>query len=260
MKTLLISVVAAAVAGQASAADIPVKASPAPVITTWTGWFIGVNAGHSWGQTKVGYAQDPGILEGFGVNGIEGLALNRTLHPRHAMGGVQAGYNFQTSSWLIGVVADINFREARDRVVVGPLNTFGDTLTLETSQSWLGTVRARAGLTFANSWLIYATGGFAYGRASHSVTQTITNSAPQTFSASGTNPGWVAGAGTEYRLDRRWSIGAEYLYVDLGTDTLTRAPNAAPIGGNAPGAFPATRVSFKDVSHIARVTFSYRFD
>jgi outer membrane immunogenic protein len=75
-----------------------------------------------------------------------------------------------------------------------------------------------------------------------------------------TKTGWTAGAGAEYRLNRNWSVGAEYLYVDLGADSLAAGPSTAPVGNVPAGAWPATRATFKDVSNILRATLNYRFN
>ncbi|MBZ6078195.1 porin family protein, partial [Microvirga sp. WGZ8] len=53
-KILLASVALFGFAGAASAADLPVRAAPpAPIIAavpvfTWTGFYVGVNAGYGW--------------------------------------------------------------------------------------------------------------------------------------------------------------------------------------------------------------------
>jgi len=45
---------AALIAGApADAADMPLKAAPAPVIApTWTGTYIGINGGYGWGTSR----------------------------------------------------------------------------------------------------------------------------------------------------------------------------------------------------------------
>jgi outer membrane immunogenic protein len=262
MKALAVAVSILAVgAVSASAADMAVKA---PVLKAeapynWTGWYVGGNVGYSWGSSDANYVQDPGVFNGFGVNGVTGLALNRSLSPGSVIGGVQGGYDYQAGQWVFGVVADFDYRSGKAQVATGALNTFGDSLSISANQEWLGTIRGRVGFTPASAWLIYATGGFAYGRANYTVTQSFLVPPPilRVFSGSVNKPGWTVGAGTEYRFNRNWSVGVEYLYVDLGTDTMSVGPGSiAPLPA---GTFPSTRVSFKDTSNIARVTLNYRF-
>jgi outer membrane immunogenic protein len=212
----------------------------------------------------VNYAQDPGIFQGFGVNGAASpLALSNSLHPRGGLGGVQGGYNLQTGPWVVGFVADFDYRRARGKMSPAVLDIFGDSLTYSTNQDWFGTVRGRIGISPTNSWLLYATGGLAYGKVDHSITQTdatIGGPVPRSFSGGATKAGWTVGGGAEYALSKNWSIGAEYLYVDLGSDTVATGPNGAAIAGVPIGAFPSTRASFKDTSSIARLTLSYKLN
>lgn len=270
MRWLATTVFATTIVGfafSASAADMPVKAPvyKAPVVveaSNWTGFYIGGNVDYSWGKTDIDYAQALGNPNGFGVvAGPATLFLTQGLDPKSVIGGGQVGYNYQMNNWVWGIVADFDFRNGKDQVTLGPLNGFGDTLTLSTKQGWLGTVRSRLGVTIAARWLIYATGGFAYGRVDHSVNQTAFAGAAtivRTFSGQATKSGWVAGAGTELAFSDHWSVAAEYLYVDLGVDTLTIGPSPA-IGVAPPGAFPATTVTFNDRSHIARILLNYKF-
>jgi outer membrane immunogenic protein len=156
--------------------------------------------------------------------------------------------------WVFGAEADIQWR---NHVATTPTFVFigaGDQLTLTDNQKWFGTVRGRVGLTpFASNWLFYVTGGLAYGKFDHTVVQFFNNgggSVTQTTSISRTKAGWALGAGVEYALDQRWSLGAEYLYMDFGKDTVDAL---TPVTGGA------SSTTFKDVSQVARVKLNYKF-
>jgi outer membrane immunogenic protein len=59
--------------------------------------------------------------------------------------------------------------------------------------------------------LIYATGGFAFGRAK--ATTLLTFPLVSIIgAASGKKTGWTAGGGVEYALGERWGAKVEYLY------------------------------------------------
>ena len=58
---------------------------------------------------------------------------------------------------------------------------------------------------------------------------------------------------------RNWSVGAEYLYVDLGTTTLTLAPVAGGVIGVTNFFFNSSTASFDDRQHVARVKLNYHF-
>lgn len=262
------ALVAAAV-GQASAADLPVKAPvvKAPIIDTWTwtGFYVGGNAGYSWGRwDSTNVPPSTGIFPGTGT------AFGTTASP-HVDGwvaGGQVGYNWQVDYWVFGFEADWQWTGEKasntGTITIGPL-AIADRTLLVTSTSannwsfpWFGTFRGRVGWTTADHWLFYATGGLAYGNAKFSnatiTTATLSGGAlaPVTatvgtgFSGSTTRAGWTAGGGIEKALSRNWSVKAEYLYVDLGRYTF------------APATTFATDVRLRD--HIARIGINYKFD
>src|SRR5271166_2467121 len=100
-------VVAGAFAAQA--ADLPTrKEAPAPVFVpppfTWTGFYVGVNAGGIWGSgSRSATLYDPGVafLSGYFPGGIGN-------NQSGFIGGGQAGYNWQTGAWVFGVETDFD--------------------------------------------------------------------------------------------------------------------------------------------------------
>ena len=92
------------------------------------------------------------------------------------IGGGQAGYNWQTGAFVIGVETDFDGSTVgRDfhfssTPFGGPGLFGGDVLNVNAKAdlSWLGTTRARLGwvATPDNRLMIYATGGVAYGGGS----------------------------------------------------------------------------------------------
>ena len=268
MRKIILSLMAPAAmvafVASAAAADLPVKAPPIqyPVLTNWGGWYVGLNVGYSWGRASIDYAQGPSDFFGVDTPGNT-VALSTHLSPQSFIGGGQVGFNYQTGAWVWGFETDIAWRNRSDAVSM-VLDSLNDTLTLSDNQRWVGTVRGRVGYSpqAASNWLIYATGGFAYGNFEHGVTQFCNVGCNQTqaFSDSKTLAGWTVGGGVEVALDRNWSLGAEYLYMDFEKDTLAVAAAGTP-PLPAPGAttFPATTVSFHDTSQVARLKLNYRF-
>ena len=129
------------------------------------------------------------------------------------------------------------------------------TTTAETKLAWLGTVRGRLGYLPAHNFLIFATGGLAYGEVD-TVTTGSNLICPGsvycvTGSTSGVSTGWTGGGGFEYAFSRQWTAKAEYLFVDLGGRSVTFSDPAIP--GSA---FTAT-TDFK--AHIVRGGLNYRF-
>ncbi len=184
MRNLLLSAAATMfIASPAFAADLAVKApppAPAFMATPWDGLYIGGNIG--FGSTDFNANADVfGTLASTNASGI--------------LGGVQLGYNKQFGTFVLGIETDFQ--------ATGIEQTDFDTTS---KLSWFGTTRLRAGFLVTPAFLVYGTGGVAYGHAE------VT--AP---SASVTVPGvgWAAGAGVEYAFGGGWSIGAEYLHVEL---------------------------------------------
>jgi outer membrane immunogenic protein len=135
-----------------------------------------------------------------------GSVDNSNTNPSGIAGGIEAGYNWQRGAFVFGGEADIQLSGADD--TVSPF---------EFSNPWFGTLRGRAGLAL-NNVLLYGTAGLSYGELradSFNLTE------------SHTSVGWVAGVGAEAALTPRWSVKAEWLYLDLSDSafSLTGANN-----------------------------------
>lgn len=196
MKKFLLSSVAAlgiVAAGAASAADLPSRKGPvvAPVYVpafTWTGFYVGANAGYAWGNVNAGSfatrTVNIGDLDGF-------------------TGGGQIGYNYQINQFVLGVETDIQGADLNTGS-----NVFGDRVRTE----YFGTVRARVGVAF-DRFLPYITGGWAYGNVKTSIGGLGSTDKSHTG-------GYAIGAGLEYAFTNNWTAKVEYLYVDLGEKSV----------------------------------------
>src|SRR5215467_14010231 len=107
MRGLLLAVSTLVIlSGSALAADLPAKAPPpapppAPV-WNWSGFYIGVNGGYSWGRAgrQVSFFTAPSglpILPPLGTGNTSDSNLNGGLF------GGQIGWNWQTANWLFGL-------------------------------------------------------------------------------------------------------------------------------------------------------------
>lgn len=203
----------------------------APGNYDWAGGYVGVNLGAALNTTSVqsnynytgtaDLAADERDL-------IDDLDFEDTADDAWFTGGILAGYNWQYGNFVIGGEADINYlgfdETATHNVtdvmsqVMAPENTSAKD-TVEYTADWFGTVRARLGYAVDNI-LIYGTGGVAYGqmkaRQKLDAYNDLGEAASWEDSISHWNAGWTLGGGVEYAYDR-WVLGAEYLYVDLGT-------------------------------------------
>ena len=273
MRRLSIAVVAAAsvvsFAPIVKAADLPVKAplvAPPPVYN-WTGFYGGLNVGYSWGRTTTDTTQGPatvgqyatGPCDNNGAGPATGCSFSTSSHPKGAIGGIQAGYNYQTGAMVYGIEADFDWRNGSDSGIT-VFNGFYDNQVDSSTQRWVGTVRGRLGYAFANNWLAYLSGGLAYGNLAHTVTQTFCTGAancrvPRVVSDNTTKIGWVIGGGVDYALNRNWFVGVEYLYIGFESDTLSAS--AATVG---PTLYPAISSTFHDSSQAVRARLNYKFN
>jgi len=205
MKRFLLATVAlAALSAPAAAADLatkyPVKAVPVPVFS-WTGFYIGANVGY--GGDKFDY--DVNVL---------GLPVgNLSTNSSGFFVGGQLGYNYQfANNVVIGLETDIQWSDIGSSL---DINAVGfPILSASSTVDYFGTIRARLGYAF-DRFLPYITGGVAYGKTSADVSIV----GLPIWSQSSTSWGWTIGGGAEYAITNNWTFKAEYLYVDLGSNT-----------------------------------------
>ena len=219
MNRLVLGILAAITFGAlapAQAADLPVKAAPAPIVVpyTWTGFYIGGNVGYSWGDwDATGVVVSATGQHNFNVDGF--------------IGGVQAGFNWQfNQNWLIGIEGDYQWSDEKDDfswvfpIVIGDARS-GFTIRNEMKFPWFATGRLRLGYIPDPNWLLYVTGGVAIGRIEDNASLTL-GAFNIAVSDAVTKTGWTAGGGVEARLgnNSHWTAKLEYLYIDLGTANL----------------------------------------
>jgi outer membrane immunogenic protein len=246
--------------------------APAP---TWTGFYGGIQFGGGWSDEAVNYSpNDPLAVEILSGSLFTSLAVASYRVPQNGpVGGVESGYNWQWSNWLLGVEADFSLAGMSGHASGTTVPFSGGTVTTTAEQDtdWYGTVRGRLGWLATPNLLLFGTGGFAYGRVADSanyaqsfptgvgtsgfVANCLGAPAPCfTGSSSAINTGWTAGGGVEYLLDQHWSAKIEYQFVDLGTATPCTDANCGFTG--TPSSFNA---AFRDQFNVVRLGLNYRF-
>jgi outer membrane immunogenic protein len=167
----------------ASAADLgpaPSYKAPAyvaPSYATWSGFYVGVNAG-------------------YGSSSADGAA-GGSADPKGFLAGGTIGYNLQTGVWVWGIEGDFDYSAMKD-----------DGGGADVKIPWFATVRGRIGYAGWGNLMPYITGGAAFAKLDVDAGGA---------SDSDTRVGWTAGAGLEYAMWSNWSVKLEYLYADLGT-------------------------------------------
>ena len=133
------------------------------------------------------------------------------------IGGL-VGFDYSFGNGLvIGAVGDMSWLNASGNADVEPsiINRSGSDYNVDTSLSWLGTIRGRVGFEMGDA-LIYGTGGLAFGGID---AELRASGFGKITSDSHTQVGWAAGAGVNYMATDNMMLGIEYLYVNLGEDS-----------------------------------------
>lgn len=216
--TALASVVA--LSSTARAADVIVSGYD------WTGFYLGANAGMAWNNTEIDNEIDYNGTDPLLADRLEDLGNDLTGDQTAFTAGALLGYNWQMDQIVLGVEADINYlgfsgdEDAEFNDILGNQSGLSATHDLSFEADWFGTLRGRLGFAFDNV-LLYGTGGLAYGHMEADSDFRVYDSAGDELgkwdgSADSVNWGWTIGAGMEYGIEN-WSLGLEYLYVDLGS-------------------------------------------
>jgi outer membrane immunogenic protein len=123
------------------------------------------------------------------------------------LGGVHAGYNWQTNQLVLGIEADFDASGVRG-TDQPPISSPG---TLALKNDWQSSVRLRAGYAW-DRFLLYTTGGVAFADDKETLTVTVDPS----YSQTNTLTGWTVGGGLEYALTNNWIGRVEVRYTDFG--------------------------------------------
>jgi outer membrane immunogenic protein len=273
---------AASAADVSTAAPVYTKAPPAAVPFSWTGFYVGGNAG--WVDRDAGQVAGTPIAND-GTNGAAfpyaGLAAAGATgsldRGQGFIGGVQAGYNWQANAnWVLGWEADIDGTSLSGNTGIAALTPapgfpgfpFASSINANQGLDYFGTLRARVGFVPTGPLMIYGTGGLAYGKPTADVTvnELVTpaggcpacNPGALTINSSSARVGWTAGGGIEWMFAPKWSFKAEGLYYDLGTETASGTLIIPNSGGTN---FETTGVQYSDHVHgvIARGGINYHF-
>ena len=145
------------------------------------------------------------------AGGIRGWGLQGSV-------GFQAGANWRVGQFVAGVETDFHFSQLAGAGTSPHFSAAANGLQLNVVQNdnveQQGTLRLRFGMPF-DRWLIYATGGLAYGGLSSDSTLTTT-AGTVTASHDSTRLGPVVGIGVERAVWGRWTARLEGMYAKFG--------------------------------------------
>lgn len=173
----------------------------------WSGAYVGVQAGHGWGDSLGGgFTKATGAADAIG-----------NVDPDGFLGGLYAGYSRQfANNATLGVEGDISFTNFKGSVdpLHNPAGAPFPPNSATSKMDWNGSVRIRAGYAI-DRFLPYITGGVAFGRYEFTPEYTATGPLP----GSKTQTGWTIGAGLEHALTDHLTTRIEYRYTDFGRAT-----------------------------------------
>jgi outer membrane immunogenic protein len=258
---LTAATILACAGGSAGAADLPVKAAPAPAPAySWTGCHVGINGGGKWGFVR-GAEYFNAATGPAGPSAPAAFTFDNVQTPTGTgIGGGQVGCDYQIGYGVFGVEGDADWQRFSQSTGVGPVVP-GDKLTF--TSRWESSLRARAGYT-SDRTLIYATGGVAWTDA-----EAAANFVPVAVGGVGlpgtinsdrqTLIGWTAGAGLEFAVTNNLIVGLEGRYTLYDGKNFDIGSVAG--AGAAPGPFTlasstaGVRLSTAEI--IARVNWKF---
>jgi outer membrane immunogenic protein len=234
------------VSGSAMAADLS-RPAPAPVYTkappmmpafSWTGCYIGGNAGGVWVDktlTTSAAVTIPGV--GTFASGLGEGSINWS----GGVAGGQVGCNYQVSSWVFGVQGDFDWSGASTSFTD---TVFGTTDSIKVKS--VASVTGRIGYAW-DRFLVYAKGGGAWETDDYTASL-----AGLSATVSDTRNGWTVGGGGEYAFTD-WLTGfVEYDFYDFGTKTES-------LTGTAGAAAVTISTSVKETKSIAKAGLNFKF-
>jgi outer membrane immunogenic protein len=260
------ALVALAVAQPALAADAPYyRGSPVAAPFNWNGFYFGANGGYAWQIAKPVELLTDNVApapDNFGQATAASRGTIGDMLARGLFGGGQLGYNrLFGSSVLVGVEADLQYSHIIGNAAgtfTNPSGTIPISGNANFNIDWFGTVRGRFG-ALADGWLLYATGGLAYGQVGYNMFAFETGGLAlfqSALSASDIKFGYVVGAGVEYAFASNLTLKGEYQYINLGP--IGASAPVTPLGGGAPTGETATLKAIEAAFHTFRVGLNWK--
>ena len=271
MKPLATALACVATLSPALAADLPSRntvpgfAPPVPPPFTWTGFYVGGNAGavFNGGNTSNVFGNSPAL-----ANAVFGGTRPMTSSDRNTgfSGGGQIGYNVQFGTVGFGnIPGGFVLGLEADAVYTGVDNTQvfeSDRASILTTRTdFVGTVRGRLGYATGN-FMPYVTGGFAYGEVKNN-TNFFGPAGALLYQGtqSSLRTGYTYGGGLEYALPitsfvnvfhaSAVTIKGEFIRYQLGTNDLLIARTT--------NVNPGYTQSIRTDGNLVRIGLNYKF-
>jgi outer membrane immunogenic protein len=191
---------------------------PTPIAYNWSGFYVGGFGGVAATDIEV-----PDLFtDAFGGNFYSPGGNTFSFSANGLFGGAQAGYDWQWSGFVAGVVGEVGLMNL-DKSVINPFALpvpLGNELPYTSFESeWFGSLTGRVGFAPLDRLLVYAKAGVAFLDAEASTVDPCGRSfcGQTTIEASGDGVllGWTIGGGVEAAVAEHLRIGLEYRFYDF---------------------------------------------
>jgi len=182
---------------------------------SWTGCYVGANVGAGSQSSETVFAGTPDV---------PGLFNNGSNTASGVIGGGQLGCDYQRGRFVFGIQGMF------DATNLDGSNNYTEGTGLSSTRTeaeWFASLTGRIGIAVMPMTLIYAKGGVAwfsndYNDICLTTCSNVGGANPNYLGrGSDTRTGWLVGGGLEHAFDDRWSIFAEYNYMDFGSEKTT---------------------------------------
>lgn len=189
--------------------EVQAQSWSAPTYVNWTGFYIGGQGTYRWTNADVDWGYD-----------VPGLGTGAGLSSDDWMGGVHGGVQQQFGNWVLGVDLSGDWGGSGDSKSFNFADGSGN---LSAGVDEIFTATARFGYAWSN-FMIYAKGGYASADVSVSgeVTTNIVGVCDTgcTVSKDKSFDGWTVGGGFAWMFAQNVSLGLDYNYIDVGSETF----------------------------------------
>ncbi len=192
----------------------PANGCCAPFV--WTGVYLGIQAGATWGEPRWSFP----VVESFNTAPGQNFSISES---GVSFGG-HLGYNYQINNIVLG--AEISYADSSEEGRIrGPIAGFPLDIYKVSVQDLFAAV-GRLGFAH-DQFLFYGKAGYA----NSGIDLGAGSALGVTAHASQRESGWIVGAGFDARMISNLLFGVEYDFVDLPGGHFT-----STTGGTAPGA------------------------
>jgi outer membrane immunogenic protein len=239
-------------------APVPVFAKVPEAPFTWSGFYVGAQAGAGWGTSTEALNSFAVCTGGFCVPFPvfpNAFGSNTGINGWH--GGATAGFNWQINQIVLGVEGDWSTADIEGS---GTDCSFASQVALSagcsTRLGYFATLDGRVGFAL-DRILWYVKGGGAFGHFSDTIVTNDMLFPGPAFVATDNRWGVTAGAGVEFAFCKNLSAKLEYDYIDFGTRTVSLVNTQS--GFFAPSTVNASD-TFREQVSIIKAGVNYRFD